>query len=930
MRLRVWSGRVRRLALLALALLAASAVWLIGERSVGRATSGGDPYGVPVVVDTNPNPHIVETTLTAQYATVDIGNGVMAHAETFNGAIPGPTFELNVGDTVIVHFQNHLSVGTGIHWHGIELPNEMDGTPFTQNVVPPGGSFLYYFKVLRPGIFWYHPHHDPADDTNTNQVFSGLSGMIVVRDPNEAALQASGTLPPPDQTKPLVLSDTTVCKAPGSNDPVTYPNPGGNTLPWVGNPGGGTTPALPVQANPTPKMLCETPTAVDGAGNLRSTSYAAGDIPSIQQTVGGRENEGQTVLTNGKNVGGRAGSPAAPGALAPGASTLDVRPGQGLRLELVNTSAIRYFRLHLTESTGANIPLIRVGGEGGLLDNAVEEGGTQGTWVTGYDSGEIVLAPGSRADVVAAIPASATGVMTMWTEDYQRTGLGFADIPTVPVMHLNVTGSPVSPAYTISAGTPLRAATGDPVPVLGPPTGTLLNPATFSPAKLGSANQNIKFTVGPTAGTIGVDNITASHDAPNYETAPHLGSTRYAKPGDTLELSLTNTTQAHHPFHLHGFSIQPLSLSNGTQTFTWPYPEFRDNVDIPGGFTLTFRVRIDPRPQADGTTPGGELGRWLFHCHIFFHATLGMLSELVVVPANGKERPNINANATQVTVEQGQTARLKGTYFDIDNEPVTLSSSVGSVQDNGDGNFKWRFPTGTASSQFVYLTARNADGSTGQVPFFLKIVNRGGPTLSLPGTQTAAIGTVLSFAIMARDPNPFLPLTLGASSLPRSLKFNDNHNGTGTVSGRVTARKGTYLASFTASDGKNPPVSGTVRIRVTAPKLSALIGRRVRLSHGAIKVGCKVLHASIRTCKVFVFSGRARIATGSARVGKRGKPLITVNVKLARRTQRRIAKLKHGLRLSLRLSANTFGSTAVLRATATTTVLRPTKKHRKP
>ena len=188
------------------------------------------------------------------------------------------------------------------------------------------------------------------DDTNTNQVFSGLSGMIIVRDPNEAALQASGTLPPPDQTKPIVLSDTTVCKAPGTNDPVTYPNPGDNTLPWFGNPGGGATPALPVQANPTPKMLCETPTAVDGAGNLRTTSYAAGDIPSIQQTVGGRENEGQTVLTNGKNVGGRAGSPAAPGALAPGASTLDVRPGQGLRLELVNTSAIRYFRLRISRT----------------------------------------------------------------------------------------------------------------------------------------------------------------------------------------------------------------------------------------------------------------------------------------------------------------------------------------------------------------------------------------------------------------------------------------------------------------------------------------------------------------------------------------------------------------------------------------------------
>ena len=720
--------------MLGIALIAAITTWLIATQpSVGHPSSGPDPYSVPNVVDTNPNPSIVETTLSSEYANVNIGGSVVANAETFNGTIPGPTFRLKVGDTVIVHFQNHLNVGTGIHWHGIEVPNEVDGTPFTQNFVPPGGSFIYKFTVTRPGIFWYHPHHDPPGDSNTNQVFRGLYGMIIVTDPNEAALKKSGTLPPGSQTRQLVLADTTVCKAPGSNDSVTYPNPGGNTLPWVGNPGGGTTPALPVQADPTPKKLCETPTAVDGSGNLRGSSYAAGDIPSIQQNVGGRENEGQTVLTNGKNVGARAGSPSSPGALAPGVSTLNVRPGQGLRLQLLNASAIRYFRLRLTDSTGAMIPLIRVGGEGGLLDNAVEEGGTQGTWVTGYDAGEIVLAPGSRADVVAAIPASANGVATMWTEDYQRTGLGFSDIPTVPVMHLNVTGRPVSPAYTIHAGTPLRAATGDPVPVLGPPTGTLLDPATFNPPKLGSANPNIKFTVGPTPGTIGIDGTTASHDVPDYRTAPHLASTRYATPGETLQLSITNTTQAHHPYHLHGFSIQPLSMSNGggTQKFVWPYHEFRDNIDIPAGFTLTFRVRIDPRPQPDGVTPGGELGRWLFHCHIFFHATLGMLSELVVVPPNGKERPDINVDTTQVIVNRGRTATVKGTYFDVDNEHVRLSSSVGSMHDDGGGNFTWTFrPQGTGHfrprSQWVYLTARNADGSTGQTLFYLRIRNGGG------------------------------------------------------------------------------------------------------------------------------------------------------------------------------------------------------------
>ena len=97
-----------------------------------------------------------------------------------------------MGDTVIVHFENHLDHPTGIHWHGIELDNASDGTPLTQNQVPPSGTFLYKFKVTRPGIYWYHPHHH----SSTNQVFKGLYGTIIVTDPNEAALQATGVLPP--------------------------------------------------------------------------------------------------------------------------------------------------------------------------------------------------------------------------------------------------------------------------------------------------------------------------------------------------------------------------------------------------------------------------------------------------------------------------------------------------------------------------------------------------------------------------------------------------------------------------------------------------------------------------------------------------------------------------------------------------------------
>ena len=124
----------------AAAAAAALVVVVVGLRWTGpaMATSGSDPYVVPLVTDTNPDPDIVETTITAEPASVDLGNGVTASALTFNGLMPGPEFRLKVGDTVIVHYVNNLGHPSGIHWHGIELSNPNDGTPLTQNMVPPG------------------------------------------------------------------------------------------------------------------------------------------------------------------------------------------------------------------------------------------------------------------------------------------------------------------------------------------------------------------------------------------------------------------------------------------------------------------------------------------------------------------------------------------------------------------------------------------------------------------------------------------------------------------------------------------------------------------------------------------------------------------------------------------------------------------------
>ncbi|MEO6713881.1 MAG: multicopper oxidase domain-containing protein, partial [Mycobacteriales bacterium] len=159
-----------------LALLSSVAVFVRANGSA-LADPPGNPYGVVLATDVNPDPAVVETTLVASEALVDIGNGVMANMWTFNGVVPGPEIRANVGDTVIVHFENQLPEPMGIHWHGIELNNISDGTAITQNGVATGDSYMYRFIVPRAGVFWYHPHHHP-----TNPTFRGMYGSFIVSD----------------------------------------------------------------------------------------------------------------------------------------------------------------------------------------------------------------------------------------------------------------------------------------------------------------------------------------------------------------------------------------------------------------------------------------------------------------------------------------------------------------------------------------------------------------------------------------------------------------------------------------------------------------------------------------------------------------------------------------------------------------------------
>lgn len=140
-------------------------------------------FRLPEALDVNPAPHVFETTLTAKVVNLELVPGKSTPVWTYNGLLPGPLIRVARGDRLIVHLVNELPEPTTIHWHGIRLPNSMDGVPgTTQPEVAPGASFDYDFIVPDTGTFWYHPHVDSAA-----QVGFGLYGPLLVDDPDEPA-----------------------------------------------------------------------------------------------------------------------------------------------------------------------------------------------------------------------------------------------------------------------------------------------------------------------------------------------------------------------------------------------------------------------------------------------------------------------------------------------------------------------------------------------------------------------------------------------------------------------------------------------------------------------------------------------------------------------------------------------------------------------
>jgi len=114
--------------------------------------------------------------LVAEEVEHEFAPGLKAKCWGYNGRVHGPTLEAVEGDRVRVYVTNKLPAPTTVHWHGVYLPNGMDGVAgLTQPAIKPGETFKYEWTFRQFGTLMYHPHHDEM-----TQMALGMMGMIVV------------------------------------------------------------------------------------------------------------------------------------------------------------------------------------------------------------------------------------------------------------------------------------------------------------------------------------------------------------------------------------------------------------------------------------------------------------------------------------------------------------------------------------------------------------------------------------------------------------------------------------------------------------------------------------------------------------------------------------------------------------------------------
>ncbi len=248
------------------------------------------------------------------------------------------------------------------------------------------------------------------------------------------------------------------------------------------------------------------------------------------------------------------------------------------RFRFINAANARYFRLALPGHR-----LIQIGTDGGLLSAPRE-------------ADELLLVPGERADVLVIATGEANASMEWMSLRYDR-GHGTGELPDAVVFQMKHGGdAPIMTPALPDSFMPIAA-----LPEAAVKRELKLEESMDMGGSHGSAHGS---------STTGMAPVFSINGQIYPDATPFTAALNAVE-----EWQIVNTTEMDHPFHLHGFRFQVVSVEGVAPGFI----AWRDSINIPAEKTVTFRVRLEDNP-----------GKWMFHCHILEHAERGMMGELDV------------------------------------------------------------------------------------------------------------------------------------------------------------------------------------------------------------------------------------------------------------------------------------------------------------
>ncbi|MCP1487161.1 Copper resistance protein A [Pseudomonas fluorescens] len=499
-------------------------------------------------------------------------------AMTINGSLPGPLLRWREGDTVTLRVRNRLSASTSIHWHGILLPANMDGVPgLSFHGIEPGGVYVYQFKLRQNGTYWYHSHSGLQEQ-------AGVYGPLVIdaRGPEPFQYDREFVVMLSDWSDedPTSLMKTLKKQSDYYNfDKRTV----GDFISDVSEKGWGATIA-------DRKMWAEM--------NMNPT-----DIADVSGAT-------YTFLMNGH---------------APDNNWTGLfRPGEKLRLRLINGSAMTYFdvripglKMTVVAADGLHVKPLSVDelriAVAETYDVIVEPDAEAYTLFaqamdrSGYARGTLATRAGLSASVPVLDPRPLVTMddMGMGGMDHGSMDMSAMDHSAMDPMQAHPDSEKDNPLVDMQAMTT--------APKLDDPGLGLRNNgrrvlsyadlrSTFEDPDGRDPSRTIELHL-----TGHMEKFAWSFNGIKFSDAEPLR----LKYGERIRLVLVNDTMMTHPIHLHGM-WSDLEDENGN------FQVRKHTIDMPPGTRRSYRVTAD------------ALGRWAYHCHLLYHMEMGMFREVRV------------------------------------------------------------------------------------------------------------------------------------------------------------------------------------------------------------------------------------------------------------------------------------------------------------